>query len=63
MQDIQKRYVNPSILEEYNHVANIVRGCTIKTWSGANCHGSSWTMPDADFGCHSVLHAAVSIEC
>ncbi|KAF2799294.1 hypothetical protein K505DRAFT_371118 [Melanomma pulvis-pyrius CBS 109.77] len=39
------------------------RGCTIKTWSGADCHGSSWTMPDADFGCHSVLHAAISIEC
>ncbi|KAJ0329735.1 hypothetical protein COL922a_012696 [Colletotrichum nupharicola] len=38
-------------------------GCTIKTWSGSNCGGSDFTLPDGDLDCHSVLHAAVEIIC
>ncbi|OHF00752.1 hypothetical protein CORC01_04069 [Colletotrichum orchidophilum] len=39
------------------------RGCTIKTFSGSNCRGSHFTIPDGDLECHSVLHAAVEISC
>jgi len=36
-------------------------GCTVKTWSGNNCHGNNFKVPDAS--CHSVLYASVSIQC
>ncbi|KAF9871200.1 hypothetical protein CkaCkLH20_11369 [Colletotrichum karsti] len=39
------------------------RGCTIKTWSGSNCKGQSFKIPDGDLDCHSVLHASVQILC
>ncbi|GFG20626.1 hypothetical protein IFM61606_00678 [Aspergillus udagawae] len=38
-----------------------MNGCTVKTWSGNNCRGSSFKVPDT--GCHSVLYAGVSIQC
>ncbi|KAK1622448.1 hypothetical protein BDP81DRAFT_455253 [Colletotrichum phormii] len=39
------------------------RDCTIKTFSGSNCRGSHFTLPDGDLDCHSVLHASVEISC
>ncbi|KAE8400089.1 hypothetical protein BDV37DRAFT_258580, partial [Aspergillus pseudonomiae] len=36
-------------------------GCKVVTWSGSNCAGSSYTVPDTD--CHAVLYAAVSVDC
>ncbi|UQC75163.1 uncharacterized protein CLUP02_01816 [Colletotrichum lupini] len=32
--------------------------CTIKTFSGSNCGGSHFNLPDGDLDCHSVLHAS-----
>ncbi|KAI1080977.1 hypothetical protein F5B20DRAFT_579802 [Whalleya microplaca] len=39
------------------------KGCNIKTFSGSDCKGSSWKVPDGDVGCHSVLFASVEIQC
>ena len=36
-------------------------GCTVKTWSGNNCRGGSFRVPDS--GCHSVLYGSVSVNC
>ncbi|OGM47138.1 hypothetical protein ABOM_003961 [Aspergillus bombycis] len=36
-------------------------GCKVVTWSGSNCAGSSYRVPDTD--CHAVLYAAVSVDC
>ncbi|KAF7621073.1 hypothetical protein AFLA_011389 [Aspergillus flavus NRRL3357] len=36
-------------------------GCNVTTWSGSNCAGSSYDVPDTD--CHAVLYAAVSVDC
>ncbi|KNG91233.1 hypothetical protein ANOM_000291 [Aspergillus nomiae NRRL 13137] len=36
-------------------------GCNVVTWSGSNCAGSSYIVPDTD--CHAVLYAAVSVDC
>ncbi|KAE8378031.1 hypothetical protein BDV26DRAFT_292633 [Aspergillus bertholletiae] len=37
------------------------QGCKVVTWSGSNCAGSSYRVLDTD--CHSVLYAAVSVDC
>ncbi|KAK4652905.1 hypothetical protein QC762_0078050 [Podospora pseudocomata] len=36
-------------------------GCTVTTWSGNNCRGSSFVARSS--GCYSVLYASVSIQC
>ncbi|CAP71391.1 uncharacterized protein PODANS_6_2395 [Podospora anserina S mat+] len=36
-------------------------GCTVTTWSGNNCRGSSFVATRA--GCYSVLYGSVSIQC
>jgi hypothetical protein len=36
-------------------------GCTVRTWSGNDCKGSNFRVPDS--GCHSVLYGSVSIDC
>ncbi|KAF7175247.1 hypothetical protein CNMCM7691_007287 [Aspergillus felis] len=35
--------------------------CIITTWSGGDCKGLSFRVPDTD--CHSVLYSAVSVYC
>ncbi|KAF7126241.1 hypothetical protein CNMCM5793_002736 [Aspergillus hiratsukae] len=39
----------------------IDNSCIITTWSGGDCRGSSFRVPDTT--CHSVLYAAVSVYC
>ncbi|KAK4171537.1 hypothetical protein QBC36DRAFT_199113 [Triangularia setosa] len=34
-------------------------GCTVRTWSGGDCRGSSFTATSS--GCYSVLYGSVSI--
>lgn len=36
-------------------------GCTTTTWSGTNCGGSSFVVPDSN--CHAVQFASVSFKC
>ncbi|KAL2793067.1 hypothetical protein BJX66DRAFT_339126 [Aspergillus keveii] len=36
-------------------------GCTTTTWSGTNCEGSRYKIPDS--GCHSLLYGSVSVQC
>ncbi|KAK7984289.1 Methyltransferase OMS1 [Apiospora arundinis] len=35
-------------------------GCSVKTWSGGNCQGSSKGVGN---GCNSILFGSVSIQC
>ncbi|KAE8153818.1 hypothetical protein BDV25DRAFT_14900 [Aspergillus avenaceus] len=37
------------------------QGCKVKTWSGNNCLGLNFRVPDTE--CHSVLYASVSVDC
>ncbi|KAK3370339.1 hypothetical protein B0H63DRAFT_454520 [Podospora didyma] len=36
-------------------------GCSVTTWSGTNCQGSSFNIPFT--GCWSILYGSVSIQC
>ncbi|PVI01418.1 hypothetical protein DM02DRAFT_502816, partial [Periconia macrospinosa] len=36
-------------------------GCATITWSGTNCQGNSFKIPDS--ACHSVLYGSVSVQC
>ncbi|KAI1924229.1 hypothetical protein LOZ58_001244 [Ophidiomyces ophidiicola] len=41
--------------------APVLNGCEVRTFSGNNCRGSNFRLPDRD--CHSVLYASVEIKC
>lgn len=36
-------------------------GCLTTTWSGTNCRGSSYNIPDSN--CHSLPYGSVSVQC
>ncbi|KAL3484709.1 hypothetical protein BJX62DRAFT_218357 [Aspergillus germanicus] len=36
-------------------------GCTTTTWSGTDCSGSRYKIPDSD--CHSVRYGSISVQC
>ena len=44
-----------------NSISVTVAGCSTVTWSGNNCEGSSYSIPDSN--CHSLPYGSVSVQC